>query len=46
MASDLTKDAVLKELKARFQQLNIDITPREEFESKFKNYKANWKELI
>lgn len=33
-------------LKQMFKDLDIPITPKEEFEQKFNHYKQNWKELI
>jgi|YelNatPaOPRAMG01_1025707.scaffolds.fasta_scaffold08733_8 predicted adenylyl cyclase CyaB len=33
-------------LKERLKQLNVELTPREEFEKKFKWYEKNWKDLM
>jgi predicted adenylyl cyclase CyaB len=35
-----------KLLKERLKQLSVELTPREEFEEKFKWYEKNWKDLI
>lgn len=42
---DDEKEQTLELLKQKFTELNIKLTPREEFENKFKYYKNNWKEL-
>jgi len=44
-AKDLEKDAVLEYLKGKMKELDIDLTPREEFDSKYAHYKTNWKKL-
>lgn len=40
------KEKTLEMLKQKFKELNITITPREEFEKKFQYYKENWKTLV
>jgi len=45
MSSEDEKDNALAILKDKFTSLGIPITPREEFESKFREYKDNWREL-
>ncbi len=40
------KENILDELKGKFKQLNIELTPREEFEKQYDYYKENWRELI
>lgn len=36
----------IKKLKKMMSELNIELTPRKEFEEKFKYYKKNWRKLI
>lgn len=45
MSDEQNKDKDLAMLKERFAQLNIPITPREEFDRKYKEYVANWQIL-
>jgi predicted adenylyl cyclase CyaB len=45
MVSEDEKENALKELKKKMSELDIPITPREEFERKFKYYEENWREL-
>jgi predicted adenylyl cyclase CyaB len=40
------KNKTLSLLKQRFKELNLPLTPRKEFEEKFKYYSKNWKSLI
>jgi len=46
ICSEEEKDKELKKLKEKIATLNINITPKEEFDKKFEYYKKNWKELI
>jgi len=46
MSTEAEKDAVLAELKAKMDSLGIEMSPKEEFSSKFENYKKNWKSLV
>jgi len=39
------KDDILIKLKRKMGELGIEITPKEEFDQAYKNYKANWREL-
>ncbi len=45
LCSKKEKEKVLKTLKQKFKELNVPITPREEFERKFQHYKKNWETL-
>jgi predicted adenylyl cyclase CyaB len=45
-SSEQEKDLVLNKLKEKLNSLNIELTPKEEFDKKFEYYKNNWKELI
>lgn len=45
MCLEEEKEAVLAILKEKFSKLGISITPKEEFEKKFQEYKENWQEL-
>jgi predicted adenylyl cyclase CyaB len=40
------KEFVLNILKQKLRELNIELTPREEFEKRFQYYKENWENLI
>ena len=39
------RDAAVENLKGKMKELGVTITPREEFERAFSNYKQNWKTL-
>ena len=45
MSSEENKEEELKSLKQKLESLNIEITPKKEFEDKFDYYKKNWKSL-
>ncbi|MDP6642353.1 MAG: CYTH domain-containing protein [Candidatus Nanoarchaeia archaeon] len=45
-SSEQDKDLILNKLKEKLNNLNIKLTPKEEFDKKFEYYKNNWKELI
>lgn len=40
------KTLALQELKQKLSELKIPITPKEEFEKAYENYKNNWKNLL
>ncbi len=40
------KEQALEFIKQKFKELDISITPREDFDNKYNNYKENWKNLI
>ena len=46
ITDDARKEEALELLKEKFSKLKIPITPREEFEKAYDNYKKNWRELI
>jgi predicted adenylyl cyclase CyaB len=46
LTSNKEKEKNLEELKQKLNQLNIPLTPKQEFEDKFKHYEQNWRELI
>ncbi len=46
LSSEKNKEKVKKEINEKIKSLSIDITPKEEFEKKFLEYKNNWKNLI
>jgi len=46
MTTDLGKDEALEVLKKKFAELEIPITPKDEFKQKYERYKTNWKALI
>ena len=39
------KEKALEELNERLNKLDVELTPRQEFENKFKDYEQNWREL-
>jgi len=45
MCNNENKEQEYQNLKQKLLSLNIEITPREHFEEKFKHYKQNWKQL-
>jgi len=45
MSSEEEKDSTLEILKQKLSDLGIVLTPKEEFNTKFQNYKENWKTL-
>ena len=45
LCEDSEKEKALEEIKIFFRKLGVDITPREEFERKFSDYKTNWQTL-
>lgn len=46
ICSEDEKESALEELKKKLDELNISLTPREEFEKAYENYKNNWRSLI
>jgi len=46
MSSEDNKEKVLKELKQKLAELNIEETPKEIFNQKYNYYKEHWRELI
>lgn len=46
MSSEENKDRDLQYLKSKMQELDITITPKEEFSKKYEHYKENWRQLI
>jgi len=46
ISTEKDKDKARLELYTLMKELNITITPREEFDKKFKEYKNNWRALI
>ena len=46
MSSGKNKEKELEGLRQKLKSLNVEITPKEEFDRKFLNYKKNWKSLI
>lgn len=46
MATEKQKLKTLEYLKNKLNELNIPLTPKEEFNKKYQYYKANWKQLI
>lgn len=46
MASEADKEKEYDNLKKKLESLDIKITPKEEFNKKFADYKENWKTLV
>lgn len=46
LSSEEDKEKVLIELKDKLNELNIPLTPREEFDERYNYYKENWRRLI
>lgn len=46
LGSEENKDEILIELKDKLKELNIPLTPREEFDERYDYYKQNWRRLI
>lgn len=46
ISDEENKEKILEMLKQKLQILNITLTPKEEFEKRFRYYKENWKKLI
>ncbi|MEI6117899.1 MAG: hypothetical protein WCP92_01230 [bacterium] len=46
LSTDLEKDENLQILRNKFAELEIAITPKDEFKKKFEWYKINWKTLL
>jgi D-alanyl-D-alanine dipeptidase len=46
LCSDKEQDKALLELKCKLAELDIPLTPKEEFNDKFKDYEKNWQKLI
>ena len=45
MSNEQEKEEVYNFLKNKLKELNIELTPKEEFDKKFQHYKKNWREL-
>lgn len=45
MSDEKNKEKVYEFLKNKIAELGVKLTPKEEFENKFKNYKENWRTL-
>ncbi|HLD05535.1 MAG TPA: CYTH domain-containing protein [Candidatus Nanoarchaeia archaeon] len=46
LSSEEDQNAALELLKNKLKELNIPLTPREEFDQKYAYYKEHWKELV
>lgn len=46
MSNKENKEEILVFLKEKLEELNIDLTPRDVFDTKYRDYKENWRELI
>ena len=46
MSSENEKEKALEELKLKFKELGIEITPKEKFDEQFDYYKKNWRSLV
>ncbi len=46
MCSEETKEHELEKLKQKLHSLNVEISPKEEFDEKYRYYKENWRALV
>jgi hypothetical protein len=46
MSNKEEKVKTLEFLREKLNQLNIPLTPKDEFQNKYLNYKENWKTLV
>lgn len=46
LGTEETKEKILNELKGKLKELDIPLTPKEQFDEKYNNYKQNWRKLI
>ena len=46
IGNENNKEEILEELKQKLRELNIALTPKEEFNNKYNYYKENWRNLI
>mgnify|MGYP001604445240 CR=1 FL=1 len=46
MSNEEDKHNTVNLLKKKFEELGIPITPKEEFDYKYSNYKENWRKLV
>lgn len=46
MSDEENKEKVYEFLKQKLKELNINLTPKEEFDKKYQYYKENWKKLV
>ena len=46
MCTENTKEQEFEKLKQKLKSLNVEITPKEEFNKKFLYYKENWRSLV
>ena len=46
LTDETQKEKALESLKEKLASLNIAITPKEEFDKAYENYKQNWKKLL
>ena len=46
MSSEKEKEKTLELLKQKLKLLNIPLTPKEDFDKKYKYYKENWRKLV
>ena len=45
LSTEENKDKDLAVIKEKIKKLNIPLTPKEEFDKAYNNYKENWEEL-
>ena len=46
ISSEKEKEKIFEMLKKKLIKLNVNLTPKEEFDRKYKYYKKNWKKLV
>ena len=45
MSDEKNKEEIYEFLKNKLEELDVELTPKEEFDNKFKHYKENWRKL-
>ena len=45
MSTEEDKEKTLESLKQKMKELNVELTPKDEFKKKYEDYKQNWKTL-
>jgi len=46
MSNEEEKAGIFKILKNKLKIINVNLTPKEEFDKKYKYYKESWKKLV
>ena len=46
LCTEDAKEKVIEELKKKFEEIGLEVTPKEIFDEKYRYYKENWRNLI